>query len=312
MRKLEEFDWSQKYRPHNIDDCILPERLKTQFREFLEKKEIPDLLLLGGSGIGKTTMAMAVLEEMGCDVLFVNGSLDRNIDTVRMEINQFASTVSLRGGRKYVIVDEIDGMSRMSQKALRAFMEQNSRGCGFILTANFDNEILDAIKSRCVSVDFTVNKDEFPAIAGAFMKRVKWILDEEKVTYEPKVLAELIKMNFPDFRQVINELQWYGSGGKIDKGILSAMSDEQFEELVGILKNKNFSLMRKWVATSTVSAKHLYRKLYDRANKFVEPRYIPQLVVYLADYQYKEAFVADTEINMAALLTEVMLELELK
>jgi len=310
----DDFLWVEKYRPAKVRDCILPTDLKETFQQFVDQDNIPNLILAGSAGVGKTSIAKAMLNEMGCDSIIINGSMKGNIDTLRTEIQQYASTVSLAGGRKYVILDEADYLNPQStQPALRNFMEEFSKNCGFILTCNFLNRIIDPLQSRCSVINFLIPKDEKPKMAADFYKRVKLILDNENVTYDNKAVVEVIKRHFPDFRKVLNELQRYGASGNIDSGILARISDVSIDELVTSLKERNFTDMRNWVANNVDSDPDtIYRKLYDGASQYVEDASIPKLVLIIADYQYKNAFVADHEVNLCACLTEVMLECEFR
>ena len=307
----DDFLWVEKYRPQTVKETILPTNLKETFQKFVDKKNIPNLILAGGSGCGKTTVARAMLEELDCDYIVINGSLSGNIDTLRNDILQFASSVSLIGGRKYVILDEADYLNPNStQPALRNFMEEYSRNCGFILTCNFKNRIIQPLHSRCSVIDFKINGNA-PQLASKFMKRIKNILDQENIEYDIQVIVEVISKHFPDYRRVLNELQRYGVSGKIDSGILTNMSDENFKTLVGFMKEKKFTEMRRWVGQNLDNEPVLlYRQIYDNANTLMEKGSIPQLVLTISEYQYKSAFVADQEINMVACLTQLMAECE--
>lgn len=309
-----EFLWVEKYRPSTIDQAVLPVDLKKTFQTFVDDKNVPNLILSGRAGVGKTTVARAMLEELGCDYIVINGSLNGNIDTLRYEIKNFASAVSLQGGRKYVILDEADYLNPNStQPALRNFMEEYSSNCGFILTCNFKNRIIEPLHSRCSVVEFRIPNEEKPKLAATFFKRICSILDTEGVEYDQKVIAEIIKKYFPDWRRIVNELQRYSATGKIDTGILSNFEDDNVKGLMGLLRDKNFTEMRKWVAhNSDIDTTTFFRKLYDVAAEYLKTSSVPQLVLTLADYQYKAAFVADGEINLAACLTEIMVECEFK
>ena len=310
---MEEVLWVEKYRPKSINDCILPASLKETFSEMVDKKQIPNLLLSGGPGVGKTTVAKAMLESLNCDYIVINGSMNGNIDTLRNEIKDFASTISFTTTRKFVILDEADYLNAQStQPALRNFMEEYSKNCGFILTCNFKNRIIDPLHSRCSVVEFKIDKNDKPKLASNFMKRVDHILTSENVEYDKKVVAQMIMNYFPDWRRVINELQRYSVVGKIDVGILSNFGDDSVNKLIGFLKNKQFENMRKWVAENEIDTTSLFRKLYDLSSKVMKNTSIPQLAITLADYQYKAAFVADHEINLVACLTEVMTDCEFK
>jgi DNA polymerase III delta prime subunit len=309
-----EFLWVEKYRPRNIDDTILPEELKNTFKTFVSQKEVPNLLLTGRAGTGKTTIARALLEEIGCDYIVINGSMNGNIDTLRNEIAQFASSISFTGSRKYVILDEADYLNPQStQPALRNFMEEYSKNCGFILTCNFRNRIIEPIHSRCSIVEFKIPKDEKPKLAMQFYKRLLKILEDENVTSDTKTLAAFVERYFPDFRRTINELQRYSATGSIDSGILSNFQESKFLNLVAFIKDKGFTNVRKWVGEhSDVEDAVLFRTFYDTASEHVKASSIPQLVLLIAKYQYNSAFVADKEINLVAFLTEVMVEIEFK
>lgn len=311
---LQEFLWVEKYRPKKVADTILPDDLKTTFQQFVDNKEIPNLILAGGPGIGKTTIARAMLEEIGCSYIVINGSMNGNIDTLRNEIKNFASTVSFTGGRKYVILDEADYLNPQStQPALRNFMEEFSANCGFILTCNFLNRIITPLHSRCSVVQFKVNKADRPKLATQFYGRVMKILKTENVEFDPKVLPELIMKFFPDWRRVLNELQRYSATGKIDSGILANVKDVSLKSLTSALKEKDFSTMRKWVVENLDNdPAAIFRSLFDTVNEFLQPGAVPQFVILLADYQYKSAFVADQEINFVAFLTEVMASCDFK
>lgn len=305
----DEFLWVEKYRPKNISDCVLPGELKTAFQQFVDKEKIPNLLLAGGAGVGKTTVARAMLEQIDADYIIINGSMNGNIDTLRNEILQFASSVSFAGGRKYVILDEADYLNANStQPALRNFMEEFSRNCGFILTCNFKQRIIEPLHSRCSVVDFKFAKSDIPKLASQFFKRTCKILDTENITYDKAVVADLVSKHMPDWRRVLNELQRYSVNGTIDSGIFVNLSDEKFKLLVNILKARNFKEMRLWVAENSDSdSAALFRKFYDTVYSHVKPDSIPELVILIGKYQYQAAFAADHEINMAAFLTETMM-----
>ena len=309
---MEQVLWVEKYRPQTVSECILPEELKSTFQQFVDKKHIPNLLLSGGPGIGKTSVAKAILNELGCDYIVINGSMKGNIDTLRTDIQNFASAMSLTGGRKYVILDEADYLNPQStQPALRNFMEEFSANCGFILTCNYRNRIIDPLHSRCAVIEVGIPSKEKPQIAAELFKRVKNILQENNVEYDEKVVAEVIKKHFPDFRRVLNQLQRYSVSGRIDSGLLAAVSDVSIVQLVEYLKDKNFTKMRSWVGENLDNdPQAIFRKLYDSSNKHVKDEFIPKLVMIIADYQYKAAFVADPEVNLVACLTEIMIDVE--
>ena len=305
--------WVEKYRPKLVGQCVLPDNTQKVFSEIVEKGEIPNLLLTGSPGIGKTTIAKALCNQLECDWLMINGSDEgRMIDTLRTTITNFASTVSLSGGKKVLIIDEADYMNPESvQPAMRGSIEQFAQNCRFIFTCNFKNRIIPALHSRCSVVDFKIKKDDKPLLAQKFLSIVTGILDKESVKYKPDFVAQLIMKYFPDFRRVLNELQKHAVGGTIDENILTQASEENLKELFVALKKKDFNTMRKWVAEN-IDNDHvrLYRQIYDSLySKFAKPS-IPQAVLTIAEYSYKAAFVADQEVNMVACLTELMMECE--
>ena len=308
--KANEVLWVEKYRPQKINDTILPEKTKAMFKKFVADDSVPNLLLSGGPGVGKTTIAKAMLEEMGCDYIVKNGSLNVNIDTLRYEISTYASSVSLSGGRKYVIFDEADYLNAVSvQPALRNFIEEYSSNCGFIFTCNFKNRIIAPLRSRLSEVDFTIEQSDRPSMAAQFYKRVLAILESEEVEHDKKVVAKVIERHFPDFRRVLTELQSYAASGRIDEGIFVNLKQESMDEVFKLLKAKNFTGMRKWVASnSDQDMNEMFRRIYDMATDKVQLKSMPGFVVTLADYMYKANFVADLEVNMVAFLTEVMME----
>lgn len=311
----EDFLWVEKHRPRKIADTILPPDLQQTFQKFVDDQNIPNLLLTGRAGVGKTTVARAMLEEIGADYIVINGSMNGNIDTLRNDILNFASTVSFSGGRKYVILDEADYLNPNStQPALRNFMEEYSKNCGFILTCNFKNKIIEPLHSRCGVIEFTVAKEHRPKLAAKFYRRVVDILSFEQVEFEPKAVAGVIEKHFPDWRRVLNELQRYSINGRIDSGILSNLEEGTFNTLVDYLKNKQFTNMRKWVGeNSSMDSAELFRKLYDSsANIMDDSSSVAQLILILAEYQHKAALVADQEINLAACLTQIMAECTFK
>ena len=311
----DQFLWVEKYRPQKIDDCILPDHLKTTFKEYVAKGELPTLLLSGTAGIGKTTVAKALCNEIGAEFIVVNGSEEgRSIDVLRTTIKGFATTVSLTDAKKVVIIDEADYMNAQSvQPALRNFIEEYSNNCRFIFTANYKNRIIDPLHSRSAVIDFKIENKDKQQIAAQFFKRATQVLQAENIEFDPKVVAELITKHFPDWRRVLNELQRYSVSGRIDSGILVNMSEESYKELVKEMKAKNFSEVRKWVGkNSDADSVSLFRALYDSATETIEPTSVPQLVLILADYQYKAAFVADAELNIMAALTEIMAQCKFK
>ena len=308
---MSEFLWVEKYRPKKISECILTEELKNTFTQFLKQKEIPNLLLSGSAGTGKTTVARALCEELHCDYIIINGSDEgRYIDTLRNQIKNFASTVSLTesANHKVVIIDEADYMNAESvQPALRNFIESFYKNCRFIFTCNYKNKIIPALHSRCTVVDFKITNGQVKKTAMAFMKRLETILTEENIEFDKSVLAELIQKYYPDFRRTINELQRYSVRGKIDNGILFNLSEANTKELIKTLKEKRFNDMRKWVVQNLdKEASSLFRTIYDVLYTSLDSKSIPQAILIIAGYQYKSAFVADQEINMVACLTEIM------
>jgi len=314
---MSDFLWVEKYRPKKIRDCILPEDTKKTFSEFLKQKEIPNLLLSGTAGTGKTTVARALCEELGVDYIIINGSDEgRQIDTLRNKIKNFASTVSLTesASHKVVIIDEADYMNADSvQPALRNFIETFHSNCRFIFTCNYKSKILPALHSRCTVIDFAIKNGQKVKTAQAFLKRLGKILDQEEVQYDQKVLAELIQKHYPDFRRTINELQRYSVNGKIDSGILFSLSEANTKELVKILKEKRFNDMRKWVINNLdKEPSSLFSTIYNLLYTNLEGNSVPQAVLVIAGYQYKSAFVADQEINMVACLTEIMANCKFK
>ena len=302
--------WVEKYRPHTIADCILPEEYKSTFQSYVDRKEIPHLLLCGGPGVGKTTVAKALCDEIGCDYLMINGSDESGIDIFRVKIKNYASSMSLGGGKKVIIIDEADYLNPNStQPAMRAAMEEFAHNCTFIMTCNYKNRIIEPLHSRCAVIEFKLRKEDKPKMAMAFMKRASEILNVERIPFEKAVLAEVVKKHFPDYRRVLNELQRYSVSGKIDTGILTSIADVSLNDLVTSLKDQNFSALRKWVADfgSDDPAK-IYRKIYDSLYDILDKSTIPNAVLILAKYQYQSAFVADQELNLTACLTEMMVE----
>ena len=308
---MENMIWVEKYRPKTIEDCIIPERLKKPFQEYVNQKNIPNLLLSGGPGVGKTTVAKAMCNEIGCDYMVINGSDESGIDTFRTRIKTYASAMSLSGGRKVIIIDEADYLNPNStQPALRNAIEEFASNCTFIFTCNYKNRIIEPLHSRCAVIDFGMKNGEKAKMASAFFKRIQSILQSENVDYEDAVIAELIKKHFPDFRRIINELQRYSQFGKIDTGILAQIGDVSIAEIVKYIKDKDFGAIRKWVGSNEIDPNTLFRKIYDAMYDTIKPGSIPQAVLILADYQYKAAFVADQEINTVACLTELMVNCE--
>ena len=311
---MEHLLWVEKYRPIKVEDCILPDGVKQTFQEYVNRKEIPNLLLSGSAGVGKTTVAKALCEEVGCDYIVINGSDEgRMIDVIRSKIKNYASSMSFTGGRKVIIMDEADYMNADSvQPAMRGAIEEFASNCSFIFTCNFKNRIIDPIHSRCTVIDFKINGSK-PKMAAQFMKRVEWILKEEGVKYDREVVAAVITKHFPDNRRILNELQRYSVSGSIDKGILASVSDVQLTELIKSLKTKDFANCRKWVTSNLDNdPARIFRTLYDKLYEALQPNSVPPMVLILAKYQYQAAFVADAEINLIACLTEIMVDCSFK
>ena len=308
----EHYIWVEKYRPKTIDECILPKDQKDYFKNLVANGEIQNMLLCGTAGTGKTTVARALCEELKSDYIIINGSEESGIDVLRTKIKSFASTVSFTGNTKVVILDEADYLNPNStQPALRGFIEEFANNCRFIFTCNFKNRIIQPLHSRCAVIEFKIPNKEKPTIAGAFFRRVTDILSFENIQADSKVVAKVVEKHFPDFRRTLNELQRYSQSGQIDEGILTNLSDVNMNDLVKALKDKDWKKMRSWVVHNMDSDPvSLFRKIYDTLLPLTNQ--VPQLVLTLADYQYKSAFVSDQEINLVACLTEIMASVELK
>jgi DNA polymerase III delta prime subunit len=308
----DQFLWVERYRPRKLDDCILPDDQLNTFRQFVESGEIPNMLLCGSAGVGKTTIARAICEELGCDYIIINGSEESGIDVLRTKIREFASSVSFTGKTKVVILDEADYLNPNStQPALRAFIEEFANNCRFIFTCNFKNRIIAPLHSRTTVIEFKLTKADRPKMAGRFMKRLSDILTTENVKFDEKVVAEVLKKHFPDYRRVLNELQRYSVSGTIDEGILSNIIEINMKELTDSLKSKDFRKVRSWVVENLDNDPQLiFRKIYDTVLEDV--KYPAQLVLLIADYQYKAAFAANQEINLVACLVEIMAAVEWK
>jgi replication factor C small subunit len=310
---MSEFLFVEKYRPKTVADCILPDRIKKTFQEYVDQGNIPNLMLTGSAGVGKTTVAKAMCEQLGLNHLFINSSEERGIDMLRTKIKGYASTISLTGGRKVIILDEADYLTPEAQAGLRGAIEEFSENCSFIFTCNFKSRLIDALHSRCSVVDFTLKNEEKPKMAMQMFKRVCIILDKEEVNYDKAVVQQLVAKYFPDYRRTLNELQRYASSGSIDAGVLAQISDvRKIADLVGYLKSGNFSDMRKWVVSnSDIEPARIYRRIYDSLYEYFKPESIPQAVIIIGKYQYQAAFVADQEINLVACLTEIMVDTEM-
>ena len=311
---MNDFLWVEKYRPKTIEETILPPSLKQTFQEIVSKGELPNMLFTGTAGLGKTTVAKAICNELDLDYILINGSEEGNIDTLRGKIKQFASSVSLQGGYKVVILDEADYLNPQStQPALRGFIEEFSNNCRFILTCNFKNRIIEPLHSRCGVYEFNTTKKDLADLAGQFFKRFVYILDQENVEYEQKAAADLIMKHAPDWRRVLNESQRYAISGVGINASNNGSSDSSTTALIVALREKNFKAMRRWVVDNMdVDTTSIFRSLYDNMNDTVEANSIPQLVLILADYQYKDAFVADHELNIVACMTEIMAQVQFK
>ena len=309
----ESFLWVESYRPKSINDCILPDSIKNTFLEFIGQKEIPNLLLSGGSGVGKTTVARALCEQLKSDYIIINGSEESGIDVLRNKIKTFASTVSLQGGKKVVILDEADYLNPQStQPALRGFIEEFHNNCRFIFTCNFKNRIIEPLHSRCAVIEFKINGNK-AHLAAQFMGRVEKILKTENIGFEEPVVAELIMKHFPDFRRVLNELQRYSVSGTIDSGILVNIAEVNMKSLMEYLKNKEFGNVRKWVVDNIDNDPvKIFRKVYEKLYEYMETSSIPAAVLVIGKYQYYSAFVADPEVNLLACLTEIMTQCQFK
>ena len=313
---MNDFLWVEKYRPEKVDDCILPDESKKMFKGFLEQGQIPNLLLSGPAGIGKTTIAKALCKELGADYYVINGSDEgRFLDTVRNQAKTFASTVSLTSssGTKIIIVDEADNTTPDVQLLLRASIEEFQKNCRFIFTCNYKNKIIEPLHSRCSVVDFHIKGKEKAQLASAFLKRINNILEQENIEFELKVVAEVIQKHFPDFRRTLNELQRYAAKGRIDTGILAQVSDVKISDLIGYLRNREFTNMKKWVTSNIDNEPQvIMRKIYDNLYTYLLPKSIPEAVLVIGEYQYKATFVMDQEINLVAFLTELMMRCEFK
>jgi DNA polymerase III delta prime subunit len=307
-----EFLWTEKYRPKKIEDCILPPRIKNTFQSYVDTKQIPNLMLTGTAGVGKTTVAKAMCDQLGISHMFINSSDERGIDVLRTKVKNYASTLSMVGGKKVIILDEADYLTPEAQAAFRGLLEEFSHNCTFILTCNFKSKLIDAIHSRCSVIDFTLRKEEKPKMASLFYKRMHNILEIENVKFDGNTVAQIVQKFFPDYRRTINELQRFAKSGSIDPDIFSQISDvRRISDLIKNLKEKNFTEMRKWVVVnSDIDPARVYRKIYDSLYDYVKSNSIPQAVVILARYQYQSAFVADQEINLVACLTEIMVDVE--
>ena len=304
--------WVEKYRPSKISDCILPDKIKDTFQEFANRKEIPNLLLSGSAGVGKTSVAKALCIEVGCDYIIINGSDDRGISTIQTTVKNYATSMSLIGGRKCIIIDEADNLTPDAQKALRGMIEDVSVNCAFIFTCNYKNRIIEAIHSRCTTIDFKLNGSK-QKVASQFFKRVEWILDQEGITYDKSVVAAIITKHFPDNRRVLNEIQRYSVSGSIDAGILANVADIQIGDLVKSIKSKNVSDARKWIINNLDNDPAvIFRKIYDSLFEQLKPNSVPEMIVTIGEWQYRSAFSADQEITLMSCITILMSNLEFK
>lgn len=313
--KPENFLWVEKYRPKTIEECVLPVSLKSTFSDMVAKGEPQNLLFSGTAGVGKTTVAKALCNEMDCDWILINCSEEGNIDTLRTKIRQFASTVSLSGDvKKVVILDEFDYSNANSiQPALRGAIEEFANNCRFILTCNYKSRIIEPIHSRCTCIDFVLTPSEKPQIAAKMMERCSFILNQEGVKHDKKVLGQLIMKHFPDMRRILNELQRYSVSGSIDVGILTSIADSEIKNLVGSLRNKDFAGVRRWAALNAeTSPQEVYRKIYDSLGDVLENQSIPEAIIIIGEAQYRSAFVADQEINLVACLVQIMMSCAFK
>ena len=310
----EHYLWVEKYRPNCISDCILPNEIKANFSDIVLSGEMQNLLLSGKAGVGKTTVARALCEELGCESILINCSEDGNIDTLRTKIRNFASTVSFSDNKKVVILDEFDYSNAQStQPALRGFIEEFANNCRFILTCNYKNRIIEPLHSRCTNIEFKIDAKEKPKLAGDFFNRCKFILDKEEIPFKEKVLSELVIKHFPDFRRCLNELQRYSVSGTIDEGILSQLGEVNIKSLMDAMSKKDFTNVRKWVVENLDNDPTIiFRKIYDNLYAHLSPHSIPQAILIIAEYQYKSAFVSDLEINLTACLIEIMMECSFK
>lgn len=311
MTDVSNLIWVEKYRPKTLSDCILPIDLTTIFNGMVKEGKMPNMLFYGKAGTGKTTVARALAQDLGMDSMLINCSEDNGIDTLRVKIRQYASTVSLSGNGKLMILDEFDYATNAVQTGLRGAIEEFANNCRFVLTCNYKNRVIDPLHSRCTGVDFTIPSQEKAQIATAIMKRIEYILEKESISYEKSVLANLIKKHFPDIRRIINELQKYSSSGKIDIGILSQGSSESYKELIGFMKNKDFASCRKWIVQNIdLNTVDFFKRLYNEMYTSLKPNSVPQAILIIAEYQYKSSFAADQEINTMAMVVQLMMDCE--
>ena len=309
MTDKDDYLWVEKYRPHTIEDCVLPDNLKAIFQKYVDQKQVPNMILSGHAGVGKTTVAKAMLDQLGCDYMVINGSLNAGIDVLRTNIQEFATSVSFKGGKKYVILDEADGLSHVVQPALRNFIEEYSNNCGFILTCNYKNKLIDALHSRCPVIEFSVTEKDRMKLSGKFLKRAMGILKENDIVFEPSVVAEVVNKHYPDWREVLGKLQQYSASGKIDSGIFNSANSAEFDKLAPLMQQKKYTEIRAWVAeNSNLDSSEFFDKIFALCERTMSIVGQAQSIMIIAKYQYQASFVASQEINNIAMLVELMIQ----